>query len=146
MPIQVKGLQAFRWIPDVQEYVQDSSTHHTALFKKQKHISRMQLSTEHLLIHRTGSTSCSVAFCTLVLTVMLCMSSEMYNSHGKCFLCNQPNNGSDQSTLTIWDSLCLMDFYCHCRVKNVPWCSPTWLVWSFNVTNENECLLWLSVP
>lgn len=68
--------------------------HITQLFKKkkkQKHISRMQLSTEHLLIHRTGSTSCSVAFCTLVLTVWFCaciqkcITWKVLSMRDKCF-------------------------------------------------------------
>ncbi len=63
------GVQMNSWCTRVRSGLLHTS--HSS-FLKQKHISQMQLSTEHLLIHRTGSTSCSVAFCTLVLTVWCC--------------------------------------------------------------------------
>lgn len=85
------GVQMNSWCTRVRSGLLHTSHSSLKKKKKQKHISRMQLSTEHLLIHRTGSTSCSVAFCTLVLTVWFCaciqkcITWKVLSMRDKCF-------------------------------------------------------------
>lgn len=88
--------------------------HITQLILKQKHISRMQLSTEHLLIHRTGSTSCSVAFCMLVLSVWCCACLQ------KCITAMESVVYERQMFLKVFSNL--LSLHClHCFKTESKW-------------------------